>query len=66
MKESKVFSLFIILIAYIVAIAIGIITYIYIPLEFYFKLLISDIPSFNKVLVLFLKVGSKSSILILK
>jgi len=43
MKESKVFSLFIILIAYIVAMAIGIIAYIYIPLEFYFKLLIADV-----------------------
>lgn len=43
MKNSKAWSLFIILVIYIIAGTIGYITYLAIPLDFYLKLLIADI-----------------------
>ena len=43
MKQSKALSLLIILGIYILAGVLGYFTYIYIPLEFYFKLLFADI-----------------------
>ena len=43
MKSSKAFSLFIILIIYILATVAGYFTYKYINLDFYFKLLIADV-----------------------
>lgn len=43
MKKNKIISLFIILLIYITAGIVGYLTYIYLPFEFYFKLLIADI-----------------------
>ena len=45
MKSNKIISLVIILLIYIIAGVIGYFTYIYLPFEFYFKLLIADIVS---------------------
>jgi steroid 5-alpha reductase family enzyme len=43
MRNNKIISLFIILLIYIIAGVVGYFTYIYLPFEFYFKLLLADI-----------------------
>lgn len=43
MKNNRILSFFVVALVYLVASAVGIITYVYLPFEFYWNLLIADV-----------------------